>query len=303
MDLQRIATSSYGVKTALALARIVPPRIGLTIGNLAADWIASRKQSSMVQAVRINQWVIHNQNLSPKELQEVTNAVFRHAVRCFYDFFRSINVPDKLKQLSPETPESRRLVDRSKSGQDGAMIVAPHLSNFDLVLLANAYRGLQGQVLSYGQPTGGYEIQNQIRASTGLEITPVRGEITHQKAIEFMRNGGYVMTAVDRPIRNKKHYLNFFGRLSPLPTGHVRMAISAGVPVIVAAANYQPDEKYHLVLSEEIHMQSLPDPVKEIRANAELVLDIIARFILKSPEQWQMYYPVWPEVEEDLENF
>jgi len=303
MDLQRIATSSYGVKAALAIARLVPPTIGLALGNLAADWIARRNNSSMVRAVRINQWVIHNQKLNPAELHEATKAVFRHAARCFYDLFRSLNEPEKIKELSPDSPESRRLVEQSKSGQDGAMIVAPHLSNFDLVLLANAYRGLQGQVLSYGQPTGGYEIQNQFRASTGLEITPVRGEITHLKAIESMRNGGFVMTAVDRPIRNKKHFLNFFGRPSPLPTGHIRMAISAEVPVIVAAANYQSDEKYHLTLSDPIQMQSFSDHAKEIRVNAEIVLDVIARFILKSPEQWQMYYPVWSEAEEEIKNY
>lgn len=303
MDLQQLATSSFGVKASLVIARLMPPKVGLALGNRIADWIATRKQSKMVQAVRINQWVVQNQAMSPSELHHATRAVFRHAARCFYDLSRSIEDPEKLKKLSPETPESKELVDRSRRDSFGAMVVAPHLSNFDLVLLANAYRGLRGQILSYGQPTGGYEIQNDIRASTGLEIIPVRGKRTHQQAIENMRRGGFVLTAVDRPIRSKKHLLNFFDKPSRLPTGHIRMAISAEVPIIVAAARYQADDKYHLILSNPIQMKKHADPITEIRDNAEVVLEVIADFIRKCPEQWQMYYPVWPEVQEEIKDF
>jgi KDO2-lipid IV(A) lauroyltransferase len=191
------------------------------------------------------------------------------------------------------------MVAMSQDPKFGAFLVAPHLSNFDLILIANAFRGLHGQVLVYGQPTGGYDIQNQIRASTKLEITPV-SEDTHQRAIENMKSGGFVITAVDRPIRSKAHRLEFFERPSPLPAGHIRMALEADVPVLVAAAFMRDDGYYDLELSEPIPMEPHPDPAVEIKHNGETVLRVIEGFIRKRPGQWLMYYPVWPEVLEEM---
>ncbi|MGD2156996.1 MAG: lysophospholipid acyltransferase family protein [Anaerolineales bacterium] len=300
MDLQKLATSSFGVKTVITIVRLLPPKFAIALGSLIANQISKRINSPMIRSIRSNQWVIRGRALSKGELLEATREVLQHQARCFFDLYRTIRYPEEIKELSPASADSEVLIQLSQSRKDGAMIVAPHLSNFDLVLLSHAYRGFQGQLLTYGEPTSGYEIQNELRASTGLDITPVRGEITHQEAIERMRNGGLVATAVDRPIRKKKRVINFFGLPSHLPTGHIRMALTADVPVLVAAAQYRSDGKYHLLLSDPILMQRHPDPTIEIKMNAEAVLNVIASFILQNPEQWLMYYPVWPDILEEV---
>lgn len=300
MDLQQLATSGFGIKTALTVIRLLPPKVSLVIGNFLANQISKRVNSPLVRSVRANQWVIRGRTLSERELSNATREVLKHQVQCFIDLFRTLRHPEEIINLSPSSADSKAIIQQSRSSEDGAMVVAPHLSNFDLVFLAHAYRGLQGQLLTYGEPTSGYEIQNEIRASTGLETTPVRGEITHQEAIERMKNGGMVFTAVDRPIHKKIRVINFFGLPSHLPTGHIRMALTAGVPILVAAAQYRSDGKYHLLLSDPILMQHHPDPTKEIKQNAEAVLHVMASFIMQSPEQWLMYYPVWPEILEEV---
>jgi lauroyl/myristoyl acyltransferase len=44
-------------------------------------------------------------------------------------------------------------------------------------------------------------------------------------------------------------------------------------------------------------MQSGPDLKTAIEANAERVLVEAEKFIRLAPNQWSMFYPVWPEVE------
>jgi KDO2-lipid IV(A) lauroyltransferase len=161
--------------------------------------------------------------------------------------------------------------------------------------LTLAYHGLKAQVLTYGQPSGGYKIQNQIRSETGLDITPV-DENTHDQAVSRLRNGGLVITAVDRPIRKKAHMLDFFQRPSPLPVGHIRMSLEAGVPIIVASASLKKNDKYYIQLSEPIHMIKHADSEQEIKVNGEAVLIEIERHIRDNPGQWLMYYPVWSGV-------
>lgn len=147
--------------------------------------------------------------------------------------------------------------------------------------------------MTYGNPTGGYKIQNDIRSQTGLILTPISPEVLRQ-AIENMRSGGFVITAVDRPILRKTQKMDFFGHPSPLPAGHIRMAIKAEVPIIVVAAEMQTDHLYHINISDPIELIHNSDPDEEIRVNGEAVLRVIEGYIRQAPSQWLMYYPVWP---------
>jgi KDO2-lipid IV(A) lauroyltransferase len=295
MGIQKFINSQFGVGLGLALGRATPPGLGYRFSKWFARQLAQRESSPMVQAVRKNQWVVRGGNMSPQALNAAVEEVFTHAGRCFIDLYHNLKNPDGIKTLVLDSPQERELIQHSKDQTCGSFIVAPHMSNFDICLLALAYRGLHAQVLSYGQPTGGYEIQNDLRAQTGLDITPISPEV-HWQAIENMRNGGLVITAVDRPIRRKAHYLNFFGRPSPLPAGHIRMAIEAGVPIIVVSASMDPAGNYHIHFSDPIPMQSHQDSEKEIKINGEAVLRVIEDRILANPGQWLMYYPVWPDL-------
>ena len=86
-----------------------------------------------------------------------------------------------------------------------------------------------------------------------------------------------------------------------LPAGHIRMALEAKVPIIVAAAEWQTDGLYHLHLSDPIGLVHNDDPDEAIRINGEVVLQVIEGHIRKNPGQWLMYYPAWPDRMEDAE--
>jgi lauroyl/myristoyl acyltransferase len=296
MNLQKIATSRFGVGLGLAIGSAIPPRIGYRLANWFAGSLARREESPMVAAVRQNQWVVRDCNLSQLALEQAVQEVFSHAGRCFVDLYHNLRNPEGIKALVSDSPQTQALIRQSQEGNQGVFIVAPHVSNFDLCLLSLAYRGLRGQVLTYGQPTGGYQIQNDLRAKTGLEITPVSPEV-HRQAIESLEKGGFVITAVDRPIRRKAHSLLFFDRPCPLPAGHVRMALEARVPIIVASASMDEHGMYHILFSDPIPMEEHADPVRAIQINGEKVLQEIETRIRRNPGQWLMYYPAWPDVE------
>ncbi len=292
-NLQSLTTSRFGVNFALWLGRSFPLKMSYRVSNFFARKFAQRKNSAMVQAVRANQWVIRGQQSTEEELDTAVRNVFQHAGRCFADLYHAMPSPEKILSMVELSDASKALISRSQKKEHGAFLAAPHVSNFDLALLALAQGGLQARVLTYGQPTNGYKIQNDLRESTGLDIIPLR-EDTQRDAIEYMRNGGMVVTAVDRPIRKKAHTLTFFDHPSPLPAGHIRMALAAEVPVILIAASMSTDGMYHITLGNPIDMIPDENPDESIRKNAEAVLKVFEDFIRINPEQWLMYYPVWP---------
>ncbi len=295
MDMQRFISSRLGIGIGLLIGRIMPPVLGYRLTSFTASIFARRKTSAIVQAVMQNQAVVRGGNLSVDELEESTKEVFSHAGRCFIDLFQNLSDPEKIKGLVTYDAAAEKLIKYSNDSSFGAFIVAPHISNFDLCLIAMAYHGLQASVLTYGQPKGGYQIQNKIRSQTGLEITPVDDK-TELEAVETLRNGGLVITAVDRPVRKKARMLTFFNHPSPLPTGHIRMAIQAKVPIIVASASMGKDGEYAIQLSDPINMKTTNDPHSDIKVNGEAVMAEIEGRIRDHPGQWLMYYPVWPDV-------
>lgn len=296
MDLHRLASSQLGVRGGLALGSIIPPQLGYRLSNWTAARLSRKVGSSMVKAVQQNQWVVRGGNLTREELDQSVREVFSHAGHCFIDLYHNLKNPEGIKSLVYYSPQAQAYVRQSQERSQGLFVVAPHISNFDICMLAMAYHGLQGQVLTYGLPSGGYQIQNNLRAKTGLNITPVDPQV-HQQAIENLRNGGFVITAVDRPIRRKAHSLMFFNRLCPLPAGHIRMAMEAQVPILVASASLEPDGFYHIHFSDPIQMVDHPDPTTAIQINGEKILQIIEDRIRRDPGQWLMYYPAWPEVQ------
>lgn len=294
MDFQGFTQSRLGVFLGIALGKLLPQEFSYRLADFIAGRLAQNRDSLMVRAVRANQWVARGERSTPEELDAAVREVFSHAGRCFADLYRHLNSPAGLQKISPASEDSERLVSQSQDHDFGALIVAPHLSNFDLIALANAYRGLKGRFLAFGNPTGGYKIQNRIRIAAGLEITPIDSK-TLRQAITYLRNGGFVFTGVDRPVSGKGQQLSFFGRPSPVPTGHIRLALAADVPVFVAAPQMKSDGRYYVRLSEPLRLERHHDPATRIRINGEAVLRIVEGYIRENPSQWLMYYPVWPE--------
>lgn len=297
MNIQNISNSVFGAYIGLFIGRYIPTKAGYSFSRFLAIILSKRISSPLIQAVRNNQWMIHNGDLSPSDLNQAVINVLTHAGRCFIDLYHNFDDKNKIMKLVKIDQKSQEIINLSKDPSFGAFVVTAHLSNFDFALLGLAVRGLTGCVLSYANPTSGYKIQNKLRTKTGLEINPIdRNSI--KNAIINMQNGGFVYTGIERPVAEKTKTLTFFGHPSPLPTGHIRMASKANVPIIVATAWMDSDGYYHIDFSEPIPIQSFNNTDEMVKVNGERILQVIVERILAHPDQWLMYYPVWPHLEE-----
>lgn len=177
------------------------------------------------------------------------------------------------------------------------MVVSPHISNFDLVICGLAQNGFRGKILSFPNPGSGYQLQNEIRVNFGLDITPLGDSKLEAEIVNYLKNGGVTATGVDRPVpgRKKKHYVKFFGQPSPLPVGYITTALAADVPVMVVSAFMHPNGQYGFMYSDPIPLKRYKNKLDDIILNTEMILEKIEGYIRKVPEQWLMYYPVWPD--------
>lgn len=293
MNLQGTINSRLGVGTILFIARIIPKNFGVWLGKKVARILANKKNSPMVRAVRANQWIVSNQSLNAQELDEITLKTFEHTAYCLYDLYHNIQKPALIKQRVPLSSQLIDLLDeRSHCGQ-GTVIVAPHLSNFDLAGRAMALNGYRIMALSYPQPKGGYQWQNKLRRDYDIDIVPM-STTALRTAKERLLKGGMIITGMDRPLERSNYHPCFFGYASKVPVTYVKLALQTKSKIIVVACVGKEDGDYTIETSQVIQLKPHQDPVKELEQNAELALAEAERFIRMNPDQWSMFYPVWP---------
>jgi len=302
MDFQNILNSSFSVRTSILIGKYLPPGLGYRFSNRIASFLANKENLELSRNIRANQYVINGEKNTHHELVQISKDVLFHAGKAYYDFYHYIDKPEKLNLITPLSDSMKDFINLSNSNQ-GYLVVAPHMSNFDLVLSVVVNNGFVGKVLSYPNPGSGYQLQNEIRFSYGLELTPADKPNVNEEIIDYLKKGGIVATGVDRPLpgRKKRHYVNFFGRPSPLPLGYITTALAADVPIIVASAIMQADGKYDFLFSGPFTLKKYKNKLDDIKQNAEMILKHVEDFIRMAPKQWLMYYPVWPDLTlEDL---
>lgn len=296
--LQDFLNSRGAIALGLAFSSMIPPRIGLPFARWLGNRVASLRGNAFVRAVRANQWTIHKCALTAKDLDHLTSDTFRSTGQSLYEFWHYFNSPKKIMEMVEFEPSFIRCFEQAQRRERGTLLVVPHMSNFDLIGRAVVLRGLNLHILSYPQPPGGYRWQNNLRQLPGLKVTPMSIQAIRQ-ASETLRSGQTVLTGVDRPLpagEDAKYRVRFFGKPATMPVFHIRLAIKHDLPITVLGGCRMPDGCYRLWASEPIPMRRSSDLVEETVQNAEMILTIIADFIRRAPQQWAMFYPVWPEM-------
>lgn len=298
MDLQRILNSRQAGVWALRISRALPVSLGNLFAQLLAQRLAGARDLPLVRAIRLNRWVASGCELEGEALDQAVKETLRNIAASYYLLFHLIDRPEKLQNQVVFGPEAEDAILASREGRKGLMVVGLHMSNFDLVLQAAAWRGLRATAISLPEETENaqaVEWQHQFRRHSGLEILPASLS-NFRQAIRRLREGGLVVTGMDRPINNPKLRPFFFGKPASLPMHYVHLAQEGDVPLILASAIRKQDGKYHMLVSPEIRMKSYPERDEQTLSNAERVLEIAECFIRQAPEQWCIFQPVWPEL-------
>jgi KDO2-lipid IV(A) lauroyltransferase len=294
IDLQKVLNSSLSVRFVSMLAQRLPPRLGYWIAYGLAHQIARRRNSRLIRAIRANQWIANGELLQGEALDEIVRQTLRYSAHSLFDLYHYNHDFEATRQLIVFDSSFEKIIQRSEFDDQGVVIAGLHLSNFDLVLQWLVKSGLRPLVITIPNPQGGRYIEYEVRKRTGMNLIPASVGALRQ-ALKHLQRGGMVLTGIDRPLETPEVRPRFFGRPASLPIHHIFLALKAHVPVVITVTYLQPDGKYHVFASDPIEMDPCPDAEEMIRRNAEKVLEVAEEFIRRSPRQWSVPLPVWPE--------
>jgi KDO2-lipid IV(A) lauroyltransferase len=292
---QKLLFSPTMNRIGLHLGEALSPRLGRWIVKLLTNVISQRKNFEQIKAVRANQRVISGETLSEQALEKRVRQVYYSSGVSLYDYFHCMRKEDRIRELIQFDDNLQYFLKRAISGKERTMGLVLHTGAFDLSGHAIALRGARPLVLAYPNPNASYKWQNELRKQAGLDVEPLTME-SFQQATRHLRQGGTVITGVDRPWPGGQYHPNFFGKPSDIPVTTIQMAIRTDTPVMILACIRQPDHRYILHASELIELHKHSDRDVELVENTERVLSVAEKFIISAPEQWAMFYPVWPEI-------
>ena len=291
---QRFISSRIVTGLGMFLSKHLPPFIGHRIADLASGLINHLKPDVY--------WILHanlRQVVGPevdeKRLHRLVRQGFRNNARNDYDLWHLVSRGREAIRAAVHIPPSDWAhLEQSQQRGKGTIIVGTHTGNFDLSILALAAHGLEIQVLGLADPpAGGFDLMDQMRARFGAHLTSINVQ-TLREAIKRLRGGGIVLTGVDRPVDDVEREVEFFGRLAPLPTGHVRLALKTGATILVAGPYRDPQRGNVTRLSPPLEMVRTGNRDKDLRVNLRRVTGWMEEHIRARPEQWAMFLPVWP---------
>jgi KDO2-lipid IV(A) lauroyltransferase len=299
LSLLDIINSRIAANLGLTVLQTMPKAMGAYLATFAADRIVARRNQPVVQAVRLNQWVAHNKSLTKAELDGIVRQTFRNRARALFDLFHYMNNEIALDRMIDFGADFEEISERNKNRIEGTVIIVIHSGAHELVAIAAALRGMEGLGLSVTDQSGGYQWHDEMRAKSGFEALPTN-MASMKKAIRYLKDGGTVITGMDRPYPGSGYRPRFFGQPTSLPVHYVSLAIKANVPIVIAFVRRTNEGNYFIDRSDFIEMERFKDRREEIYTNAERLLSQAEVLIRKTPDQWAMFFPIWPELLADV---
>ncbi|NLS78469.1 MAG: lysophospholipid acyltransferase family protein [Chloroflexi bacterium] len=280
-------------EVGLFIGHHMPTWFGHALARVVS-WFICLFRPAIYGVVAANLRQILGPGARSKDMRTVACRLFYHAGQTYYDFYHVLDAPrESLPDMMPLDAPLMEMIAAERAQGHGVLLAVAHMSNFDLAALSLGARGLSAQVLSLSRPPGGFTILNRIRAQAGHEMTPISPQALRQ-AIQRLKQGGIVVTALDRPVPEDEPTVEFFGRRSYLGTGPARLSLATGATLIVVSPYYVPRQGYRLAVLGPIEVARSGDRTHDVAVTMARLAGILEELVRPRPHQWLMFYPVWP---------
>ncbi|MGC9396757.1 MAG: lysophospholipid acyltransferase family protein [Anaerolineae bacterium] len=308
MGAKAFFAKGWPTRLGFYLGKYLPPRGGKSVAALITRLMVAFK-SDVYWNVRANLRHVLGPETPEKELHQTAYRLISNANRGYYELFHNVghgrtNVEEFIPPMRM-TAQTKAYLDQGIASGRGLFVLGAHMSNFDLAFIGlSQYLPMPMQALSLAEPPAGFEFFNRLREKGNVVLTPISPR-SLRDAMARLREGGIVVTGVDRPVNEGNEPVEFFGATAHLPTGYIRIPLRTDCLVMTIAVHYEPDNNggvYSVVANPPMEMERTGDAEADVALNLRRVLAEIEGLIRCHPDQWQMFIPVWPESSEMKED-
>src|SRR5512133_2548933 len=202
-----------------------------------------------------------------------------------------------LHALVGRRSDSKPMDDALAAGT-GAILVSPHLGNWELGGLGLADLGYPVNVLTFREPDELFNSERErLRQERGIRFIYVDREDSSPlaiiEAVNALRRNEVLAILGDRDGSSHTIRMDFFGRPTNIPVGAAYLALASGAPIIPVFVLLEKG-RYATIMEQPIFFQGghgLHGSV--ISSGMEKLLAVFERYIRAYPDQWYNYYDFW----------
>ena len=204
---------------------------------------------------------------------------------------------EALFRLIGRRSPSRPLDDALAAGT-GAILVSPHLGNWELGGLGLAEMGYRLNVMTYPEPDEKVNAaRERVRRERGIGFIYVDREDTSPlaviEAVNALRRNEVVVLLGDRDGSSNTVTVDFFGRPTAIPAGAAHLALVTGAPIIPV---FVPAEgwTYATLMAEPIHVRGRRgENSAAIADGTQRLVRVFESYIRRYPDQWYNFFDYW----------
>ena len=181
---------------------------------------------------------------------------------------------------------------------NGAILITPHLGNWELGGVTFALRGCPIHALTLKDSDENIQdYRDQVRGALGIKTIHIdpNGHGASMQMARLLKANNVIAMLGDRFEGGKKAVVTFFGKKVYFPSGVMALAQATGAPVIPVFITLRNDNKYKAWMEEPIFVKRVKG-----KTNNELLAEktqelarVFEKNIRKYPDQWYHFFDYW----------
>lgn len=214
---------------------------------------------------------------------------FQHWGICLFEVTRLRYIRNLADLDKKVTIRQREVLDRALARGQGAILLTPHLGNWEITAAYISLLGYDFAVLAkdvYDSRLN--ELLLKIRGGRKIVNIPRDSIFT---AVKYLKQGYILGILPDQATRVSGDYIDFFGYPAFTPTGPAKISMKTGVPLLLFY-NYRDDGgKINIVFDEVMEISGLNE--MEI---TKIWSKRFEEYITAKPEQWVWLHDRWKKI-------
>lgn len=283
-----------GYMAGWGAVKALPHGLSARAFQAAADAAAVRNRKGTRQ-LRKNLRRVVGPGVSELRLDRFVGESLRSYSRYWLETFRlpKMDHREVAARLDANAQGTEHL-DTAMAGGKGAIIVLPHMGNWDVSGLWFVERGFPFTTVAERlEPASLYDRFVDYRESLGMEVIALTGGDRSPMEVlaERLRAGRAVCLVADRDLSRSGIEVQFFGEPTRMPGGPAVLAAMTGAPVLPVGLWFTEDGWGHRVNPP---IEAPTGRLREkVAAGTQAVADVFAREIAAHPTDWHMLQPLW----------
>jgi len=279
------------LRLGIALVRVVPYAWLHALAGLLGELrfhLATGRRATVLTNLR----QVVGPAASEARLMAMARQVFRHAARNYLDALTVAT--QSLEQINAriEVQGIDALFAALEEGH-GAILVAPHMGNMDVLVQYLALRKVPITVpVEHMKPERLYRFLHKLRTRFGVRLLPLDKNLTGE-LLACLRRNEVVGLVCDRVLGETGVHVPFFGRPALLPPGPGLLALRSGAPLLGAHAERLPGGRTRGHLLPAVHARKGGGLRLAQAAAMGQVAALLEEQIRDHPEQWTVFVPIW----------